>query len=143
MKRIFSMIAIFLAIGSTTAFAQIGGAMDKLSKQGSAAKSEAQKSSTASALSNLDKQLKEQFKLDGVKSSVVGDALKIKVANSDFTKLSAASKTKQGNDMLGSALRILTGSGLNLKSMGLKSVILEMFKSMTINDVLSTAKKTL
>jgi hypothetical protein len=74
---------------------------------------------------------------------VVGDALKIKVANSDFTKLSAASKTKQGNDMLGSALRILTGSGLNLKSMGLKSVILEMFKSMTINDVLSTAKKTL
>jgi hypothetical protein len=143
MKRIITMVALFAAFGFTTAFAQIGSAMDKLSKQGSKVVADAQKSTTASVLGELDKQLQSQFKLDGVKSQLIGDALKIKVADSDFTKLSAASKTKQGNDMLGAALGILSGSGLNLKSLGIKNVILEMFKSMSVNDVLSTAKKTL
>ena len=143
MKRIIIIIALIAAFGLTNAFAQLGGAMDKLSKQGSKVVADAQKSTTASGLSELDKQLKDQFKLDGVKSQVLGDALKIKVADSDFTKLSAASKTKQGNDILGSALGILSRSGLNLKSLGIKNVILEMFKSMNVNDVLSTVKKTL
>jgi hypothetical protein len=143
MKRIIIIITLFAAFGLTNAFAQLGGAMDKLSKQGSKVVADAQKSTTAIGLSELDKQLKDQFKLDGVKSQVMGDALKIKVADSDFTKLSAASKTKQGNDILGSAMGILSRSGLNLKSLGIKNVILEMFKSMNVNDVLSTVKKTL
>ncbi len=143
MKRIIIIITLFAACGLTNTFAQLGGAMDKLSKQGSKVVADAQKSTTAIGLSELDKQLKDQFKLDGVKSQVMGDALKIKVADSDFTKLSAASKTKQGNDILGSAMGILSRSGLNLKSLGIKNVILEMFKSMNVNDVLSTVKKTL
>jgi hypothetical protein len=71
----------------------------------------------------------------------VGDALKIKVADSDFTKLSAASKTKQGNEMLGAASSILSGSGLNLKGMGIGSIILDMVKSMSLSEILQTFKK--
>ena len=143
MKKISLMLVIGFGLLASTATAQIGGAMDKLSKQSKTAVSDAQKSSTAGILSNLDTQLKNQFKLDGVKSQIVGNALKIKVADSDFTKLSAASKTKQGNEMLGAASSILSGSGLNLKGMGISSIILEMVKSMSISDILQTFKKKL
>jgi hypothetical protein len=143
MKKISLMLVIGFGLLASTATAQIGGAMDKLSKQSKTAVSDAQKSSTSGILSNLDTQLKNQFKLDGVKSQIVGNALKIKVADSDFTKLSAASKTKQGNEMLGAASSILSGSGLNLKGMGISSIILEMVKSMSISDILQTFKKKL
>lgn len=143
MKKISLMLVIGFGLLASTATAQIGGAMDKLSKQSKTAVSDAQKSSTAGILSNLDTQLKNQFKLDGVKSQIVGNALKIKVADSDFTKLSAASKTKQGNEILGAASSILSGSGLNLKGMGISSIILEMVKSMSISDILQTFKKKL
>jgi hypothetical protein len=141
MKKISLMFVIGFGLLASTATAQIGGAMDKLSKQSKTVVSDAQKSSTAGILSNLDTQLKNQFKLDGVKSQIVGDALKIKVADSDFTKLSAASKTKQGNEMLGAASSILSGSGLNLKGMGIGSIILDMVKSMSLSEILQTFKK--
>ncbi len=141
MKKVSLMFVLGLGLLATTATAQIGGAMDKLSKQSKTAVSDAQKSSTAGVLGNLDTQLKNQFKLDGVKSQIVGDALKIKVADSDFTKLSATSKTKQGNEMLGAASSILSGSGLNLKGLGISNIILEMVKSMSVSEILQTFKK--
>ncbi|MDZ4666569.1 MAG: hypothetical protein SGJ00_01680 [bacterium] len=141
MKKGILMFAMGLFILGNTASCQIGGALDKLNKQSKTAAADAQKASTASILSNLDAQLKSQFKLDGVKSQIMGDALKIKVADSDFNKLSATSKTKQGNEILGAASSILSGSGLNLKGLGIGSIILEMVKSMSLSEILQTFKK--
>ncbi|OYU95017.1 MAG: hypothetical protein CFE21_11960 [Bacteroidetes bacterium B1(2017)] len=141
MKKLILLLLVAFAIQSNSAFAQLGGAMDKLAKQGSAAATDAKNSSTSTILGNLDKSLKDQFKLDGVKSQIMGDVLKIKVADTDFTKLSAASKTKQGNQIADAASSILGGSGLNLQGLGLKNIIVEMFKSMSLNDILATIKK--
>jgi hypothetical protein len=140
MKNLFLVFCLALLVGSCQAQS---GAMSKLSKQSSTVAKDAQKATTATALANLDKKLKEQFKLDGVKSSLVGDALKIQVADSDFTKLSAANQTKQGNQIMDSALGILSGSGLNLKSLGINSILVELLQSMNLNTILNSVKKTL
>jgi hypothetical protein len=101
------------------------------------------KNSTATILGNLDKQIKSQFKLDGVKSQIMGDALKIKVADSDFKKLSAVSRNKQGNQIIDATNGLLTGGGLNLKGLGIKNIILEMVSSMNLNDILQILKRPL
>lgn len=141
MKKYSLMLILGLGLMVSAANAQISGAMDKLSKQSKTAVSNAQNSATSSMLANLDSKLKSQFKLDGVKSQIMGNALKIKVADSDFNKLSATNKTKQGNEILGAATNILSGSGLNLKNIGIGTIILEMVKSMSLSDIIQTFKK--
>ncbi|MCF8253128.1 MAG: hypothetical protein K9H61_04535 [Bacteroidia bacterium] len=140
MKNLLFVFGLAILLSSCSAQS---GALTNLSKQSSTVAQDAQKATTAAALASLDKQLKDKFKLDGVKSSLVGDALKIQVADSDFTKLSAANQTKQGNQILDSALGILSGSGLNLKSLGINNILVELLQSLNLNTILSSIKKTL
>jgi hypothetical protein len=85
----------------------------------------------------------KKFNLDGVKSEIVGNTLKMKVADTDLAGLSASALDAKGNAMLNSAMDLVKGNGLNLKSLGVNNVLVEMVKNMSLKDILGSVSKKL
>lgn len=129
------IICFLLVFGiSIESQSQIG--VSNLTKQVSA-------DATKKMLGNLDSEMKKQFKLDGVKSEIAGDVLKMKVADSDFASMTNNLRTSTGNNMLEQAVKLAKGNGINLKGLGIKSVVLEMVKGLSVNEVLTKVSKKL
>lgn len=141
MRKSMLLVAIGLLVGVANTSAQ--NSINKLSKQAQSSVSSTQSNSTKSVLNNLDAELMKKFKLDGVKSEIVGNTLKMKVADEDLAGLSASARDAQGNAMLNSAMDILKGSGLNLKNLGVKNVLLEMVKNMSVKEILGSISRKL
>ncbi|MBU3662876.1 MAG: hypothetical protein FGM41_06730 [Bacteroidetes bacterium] len=141
MKKSMLFMAFSLLVCAANSTAQ--SSINKLSRQAQSSISGAQNNSTKAVLSNLDTELMKKFSLDGVKSEIVGNTLKMKVADTDLAKLSASARDAKGNDMLNSAMDLLKGNGMNLKGLGVTNVLLEMVKNMSLKEILGSVSKKL
>jgi hypothetical protein len=141
MKKSMLFLAFSLLVCVANLTAQ--SSLNKLSKQAQSSVSSTQSNSTKSVLSNLDAELMKKFNLDGVKSEIVGNTLKMKVADADLAGLSASALDAKGNAMLNSAMDLVKGNGLNLKSLGVNNVLVEMVKNMSLKDILGSVSKKL
>jgi hypothetical protein len=138
-SMLFLAFSLLVCVANSTAQSSI----NKLSKQEQSSVSSTQSNSTKSVLSNLDAELMKKFNLDGVKSEIVGNTLKMKVADTDLAGLSASALDAKGNAMLNSAMDLVKGNGLNLKSLGVNNVLVEMVKNMSLKDILGSVSKKL
>lgn len=138
MKITFKHLVLicFICLGSlTVAQAQISN----LNKQAT----NLQKNGVTNALSNLDQQLISQFKLDNVKSEIVGNILKLKVSDADFSKLSYENQIQQGNQIMDAATKILGGSGINLKNLGVSQMLIQMLPAVNSSNILQAIRRNL
>jgi hypothetical protein len=97
--------------------------------------------STAGVLSALDNQLKNKFKLDGVKSELSGETLKVRAASAAYAKLPASLKNSQGNKVLDATTQMLSGDA-TLKSLNVKTVAIDMVRDMSVGKVIQSFSKT-
>jgi hypothetical protein len=97
--------------------------------------------STAGVLSALDNQLKNKFKLDGVKSELSGETLKVRAASAAYAKLPASLRNTQGNKVLDATTKMLSGDA-TLKSLNVKTVAIDMVRDMSVGKVIQSFSKT-
>jgi len=97
--------------------------------------------STAGVLSALDNQLKNKFKLDGVKSELSGETLKVRAASAAYAKLPASLRNTQGNRVLDATTQMLSGDA-TLKSLNVKTVAIDMVRDMSVGKVIQSFSKT-
>jgi hypothetical protein len=130
MKRIFLLSAFLLMIGIGSSKAQLGNVLDQVSKSAQASLTSAQKQATTSTLAKLDTELIKKFGLDAAKTSVVGNTLKVLIADQDFSKLTTANKSKTASAINTATNGMLNGLGTDfLKGVGLgnlSTVVVEM-----------------
>ena len=143
MKKIILILVVSMFVFSNNANAQLGNALNQLEKTGEKLLADTKKASTSTLLSAMDQSLKAKYSLDGVKSQIMGDVLKIKVADNDFTKLTNGAKASQAAQIMNTANTLMKGNGLNLQGLGVKNVVLEMVKNMTATEIIQTLKKPL
>jgi hypothetical protein len=138
MKKIIASILFLFVIGIGSSHAQLGGVLDQVKKNAQTGLSNAQKQASASALSKIDAELMKKFGLDGAKTSVVGNTLKVLVADHDFTSLNADSKSKTASAVNTATKSLLSKMSPDLlKTLGLNNlntVVVEM-----VNKVGNTA----
>jgi len=97
--------------------------------------------STAGVLSALDNQLKNKFKLDGVKSELSGETLKVRAASAAYAKLPASLRNTQGKKVLDATTQMLSGDA-TLKSLNVKTVAIDMVRDMSVGKVIQSFSKT-
>ena len=130
MKKTVCSILFFLVIGIGTSKAQLGNVLDRVQKSTQAELANAQKQMTENALTKMDSELMKKFGLDAAKTSVVGNTIKVLVADQDFSKLSATAKSKTATAIGNTTKSMVNGMGTDLlKAMGLSNwsnIIVEM-----------------
>jgi hypothetical protein len=129
------LICCLWIVGIFTVQAQIGN----ITKQAV----NIEKTALQNSLTSLDQQLLTQFKLDQVKSEIIGNVLKLKVADTDFAKLNASNQLLQGNKIMDAATKILSSKGTNLKSVGITKMVIEMLPATKATTILQTISRTL
>jgi hypothetical protein len=139
MKKIIASILFLFVIGIGSSYAQLGNMLNEVKKTAQTGLSNAQKQASASALSKIDTELMKKFGLDGAKTSVVGNTLKVLVADHDFTSLNADSKSKTASAVNTATKSLLSKMSPDLlKTLGLNNlntVVVEM-----VNKVGNTAR---
>ncbi|MBC7384355.1 MAG: hypothetical protein H7296_15420 [Bacteroidia bacterium] len=140
MKKQLSVLLILSVFCTLCSFAQLSGTLDKMAKQGSANLSNATNEATQSALNKLEIQLKNQFHLEAVKAEITGESLKLKVAESDLSKSSAVTRTKQGTAIALAAKNILLNGDIDLKKMNVNTVLVEIFKNINLKEIIDTIR---
>ncbi len=143
MKKIILVLFVALFALSNNANAQLGNALNQLEKTGEKILTDTKKASTGTLLNAMDQSLKTRYSLDGVKSQIMGDVLKIRVADTDFTKLTNGAKASQAAQIMSTANTLVKNNGLNLQGLGVKNVVVEMVKNMTATEIIQTLKKPL
>jgi hypothetical protein len=103
--------------------------------------STAKNTNTAGVLSALDNQLKNKFNLDGVKSELSGETLKVRAASAAYAKLPASLRNTQGNKVLDATTQMLSGDA-TLKSLNVKTVAVDMVRDMSVGKVIQSFSKT-
>ena len=103
--------------------------------------STAKNTNTAGVLSALDNQLKNKFNLDGVKSELSGETLKVRAASAAYAKLPASLRNTQGNKVLDATTQMLSGDA-TLKSLNVKTVAIDMVRDMSVGKVIQSFSKT-
>ncbi|MFY8189843.1 MAG: hypothetical protein ACOVK9_02670 [Bacteroidia bacterium] len=148
-KLTIILLLTFLGIANIT-WSQINSstALKDLNKKISSANtntkeivSTVKNTSTAGVLSALDNQLKNKFKLDGVKSELSGETLKVRAASAAYAKLPASLKNSQGNKVLDATTQMLSGDA-TLKSLNVKTVAIDMVRDMSVGKVIQSFSKT-
>ena len=139
MKKIIASILFLFLFGIGSSHAQLGGVLDHDKKNAQTGLSNAQKQASTNALAKMDAELKKKFGLDAAKTSVVGNTLKVLVADQDFTNLNADSKSKTASAVNTATKSLLSKMSPDLlKSLGLNNlntVVVEM-----VNKVGTTAR---
>ncbi|MFY8019763.1 MAG: hypothetical protein ACOVP1_01145 [Bacteroidia bacterium] len=139
MKKLIVSILFLLVFGLGSSKAQLGNVLDRVQKNTQAELANAQKQLSANALTKMDTELMKKFGLDAAKTSVVGNTIKVLVADQDFSKLSAAAKSKTAAAIGNSTKTMVNGMGTDLlKAMGLSNwsnIVVEM-----VSKVGNTAK---
>ena len=120
---------------SFVGFSQVKGLKDLSNKV-----APSQSAATATILKNLDEQLKTKFSLDGVKSELVGNVLKIKAADADYAKLTSTLRAAEGQKILTTAKSVLGTSGFDAKGLNVKEIVLEMLPKLDAKTVLQSVK---
>ncbi len=143
MKKIILILFVSMFALANNANAQIGNAINQLEKTGEKILTDTKKASTGTLLNAMDQSLKTRYNLDGVKSQIMGDVLKIRVADADFAKLTNGAKTSQAAQIMSTANTLVKNNGLNLQGLGVKNVVVEMVKNMTATEIIQTLKKPL
>jgi hypothetical protein len=90
-------------------------------------------------LSNLDTQLKQKFRLDGVKSELTGETLKVKAASAAFARLPVASQNAHGKRILDGAVMLLS----DRQGLPIKTVVVELVKDITLANAISSFSRQL
>ncbi len=139
MKKIIASILFLFVFGIGSSYAQLGNMLNEVKKTAQTGLSNAQKQASASALAKIDTELMKKFGLDGAKTSVVGNTLKVLVADHDFTSLNADSKSKTASAVNTATKSLLSKMSPDLlKTLGLNNlntVVVEM-----VNKVGNTAR---
>ncbi len=138
MRKLTLFSSIFLIFCSVHSYAQIGAEIGKISNQGSAMLSNNATPQTNAVLRNLEAQLIKKFGLDGAKAEIAGNLLKLKVADIDFTKISAPARTKEGADMTKMVRSVFSEYRLDFAKLGLMNLQIEMIKNIRAKEILDT-----
>ena len=140
MKKLLVFCTVFIIFCSIHSYAQIGGEIGKISNQGSALLSNNATPQANAVLRSLETQLIKKFGLDGAKAEIAGNLLKLKVADIDFTKMSAPARTKEGTEMTKTVRSVFSDNRLDFNKLGLINLQIEMVKNLRAKDVLDTFK---
>lgn len=140
MKNMF-LICFLLTIGlANNSEAQINTSqLRHINKQVQQVNKVAKNVGSGVLLSNLDTQLKEKFRLDGVKSELTGETLKVKAASAAFARLPVASQNAHAKRILDGAV-MLVG---NRQELPIKSVVVELVKDITLANAISSFSRQL
>lgn len=137
-KGVFLFLTTILF--STIASAQLSGALNQLKQNSGAAATQLKLASLAETLTGFNNQLKKTFGVEAVKSQLVGDDLKVKVANAAFTKMNSAARTTQAKAIAEGAKTLVEKDATTLLKGSVKTVTVDLVKSITENGILSTAR---
>lgn len=118
-----SAILFLLIFTATTASAQLDKMVKTLGASNNQALANAQKQLLNNSLANFDKSLIQKFGLDGAKTELVGNMLKIKVADKDFANMTNLQKSNLANNINGLSGEMLKQLGDKvLNSLGLSKI---------------------
>ena len=121
--KYLSTLFLILFFASEPASAQLDKMVKTLGASNNQALVNAQKQLLTNSLANFDKSLIQKFGLDGAKTEVVGNLLKIKVADKDFAKMTNLQKSNLANNINGLSGDMLKQLGDKvLSSLGLSKI---------------------
>ncbi|GAB1448474.1 hypothetical protein MASR2M44_14870 [Bacteroidota bacterium] len=121
--KYISTLFLILFFASKPASAQLDKMVKTLGASNNQALANAQKQLLTNSLANFDKSLIQKFGLDGAKTEVVGNLLKIKVADKDFAKMTNLQKSNLANNINGLSGDMLKQLGDKvLSSLGLSKI---------------------
>ncbi|MCA0428475.1 MAG: hypothetical protein LCH37_13665 [Bacteroidetes bacterium] len=121
--KYISTLFLILFFASKPASAQLDKMVKTLGASNNQALANAQKQLLTNSLANFDKSLIQKFGLDGAKTEVVGNLLKIKVADKDFAKMTNLQKSNLANNINGLSGDMLKQLGDKvLNSLGLSKI---------------------
>ncbi|MCK6611314.1 MAG: hypothetical protein L6Q78_09740 [Bacteroidia bacterium] len=121
--KYLSTLFLILFFASKPASAQLDKMVKTLGASNNQALANAQKQLLTNSLANFDKSLIQKFGLDGAKTEVVGNLLKIKVADKDFAKMTNLQKSNLANNINGLSGDMLKQLGDKvLNSLGLSKI---------------------
>ncbi len=138
MNRIIVLFFFLFGFGLNQAYCQIS--LDKINKGANKVALPSNKTLQATALSNLDAQLKKKYNLANVKSELFGDSLAINIVDSKLNGLNQNALNKQAGTILESAVNMLKMG--NVKT-GIRTVAVNLLKNIKLKDVLARASKKL